>query len=309
MKTNIKDILAAKTKQALSSNILQADTIKKNIVIIDELRSLIPPLSTEEYTQLESNILAHGCQTPLQLWQTPKQSLGIPASNSDEIAYVLIDGHNRFKICTDHNLPFEIYQLSFDSIKDAKDYMINLQLGRRNLSPTQIAYFRGLRYNNEKADKTENLSKGQNVLSEKNQEEFGIEPLKGQNVPSKISTAERLAEEYKVNPKTIKRDAEFAKGLEKLQPDLRNKILDGSIKIEKSTIQEIGKNYRSENMIGDISEIENFSVSNAHSAEVLPIKEKVDEISSLLKKFSKSQKKSDLEELIKTAKETLKILK
>lgn len=309
MKTNIKDILAAKTKQALSSNILQADTIKKNIVIIDELRSLIPPLSTEEYTQLESNILAHGCQTPLQLWQTPKQNLGIEASSSDEIAYVLIDGHNRFKICTDHNLPFEIYQLSFDSIKDAKDYMINLQLGRRNLSPTQIAYFRGLRYNNEKADKNANLLKGQNDPSKKNAEHLLDDSLKGQNVPSKLSTAERLAEEYKVNPKTIKRDAEFAKGLEKLQPDLRNKILDGSIKIDKSTIQEIGKNYRSENLIGDISEIENFSVSNPNPTEVLPIKEKVDEISVLLKKFSKTQKKSDLEELIKTAKETLKILK
>lgn len=308
MKTNIKDILAAKTKQALSSNILQADSIKKNIVIIDELRSLIPPLSTEEYIQLESNILTHGCQTPLQLWQTPKQNLGIAASSSDEIAYVLIDGHNRFKICTDHNLPFEIYQLSFNSIKDAKDYMINLQLGRRNLSPTQIAYFRGLRYNNEKADKTENLSKGQNVLSGKNKEDSDIDSPKGQNVPSGISTAERLAEEYKVNPKTIKRDAEFAKGLEKLQPDLRNKILDGSIKIEKIAIQEIGKNYHSENLINDITEIENFSVSISKTKDTIPIKEKVDEISALLKKFSKTQKKSDLEELIKTANETLKIL-
>lgn len=36
--------------------------------------------------------------------------------------------------------------------------MINLQLGRRNLSPTQISYFRGLRYNNENSDKTSNLS-------------------------------------------------------------------------------------------------------------------------------------------------------
>ncbi|AFK05715.1 hypothetical protein Emtol_0029 (plasmid) [Emticicia oligotrophica DSM 17448] len=309
MKTNIKDILATKTKQALSSNILQADNIKKNIVIIDELRSLIPPLSSEEYAQLETNILTHGCQTPLQLWQTPKQSLGITASNSDEIAYVLIDGHNRFKVCSAHNLPFEIYQLSFDSIKEAKDYMINLQLGRRNLSPTQIAYFRGLRYNNEKANKTENLSKGQNVLSGKNEEDFVNVPPKGQNVPSKLSTAERLAEEYKVNPKTIKRDAEFAKGLEKLESSLRNQILDGTIKIDKSAIQEIGKNYHSDNLIGDIAEIENLTLTNSHTKEVIPIKEKLDEISALLKKFSKTQKKSDLEELIKTAKETLKILK
>lgn len=307
MKTNIKNILATKTKQALSSNILQADNIKKNIVIIDELRNLIPPLSAEEYSQLESNIVVHGCQTPLQLWQTPKQTLGFDSTDPNEIVYVLIDGHNRYKICNEHNLPFEIYQLSFDSIKEAKDYMINLQLGRRNLSPTQIAYFRGLRYNNEKADKNENLLKGQNVLSKKKQDNIEADSPKGQNVLSKVSTAERLAEEYKVNPKTIKRDAEFAKGLEKLNSELRNKILDGSIKIEKSIIQEIGKNYNANELIDDISKIE--SSFNQRNIEVLPLKQKVDEISTLLKKFSKTQKKSDLEELIKTAKETLKILK
>lgn len=308
MKTNIKNILATKTKQALSSNILQADSIKKSIIIIDELRNLIPPLSIEEYSQLESNIVAHGCQTPLQLWQTPKQNLGLESNNIDEIVYVLIDGHNRYKICNDHNLPFEIYQLSFDSIKDAKDYMINLQLGRRNLSPTQIAYFRGLRYNNEKADKTDNLLKGQNVPSKKKQDIIEADSPKGQNVPSKVSTAERLAEEYKVNPKTIKRDAEFAKGLEKLNSELRNKILDGSIKVEKSIIQEIGKNYNASELIDDISKIEPLSNPNQEILETLPLKQKVDEISTLLKRFSKTQKKSDLEELIKAAKETLKIL-
>jgi hypothetical protein len=61
------------------------------------------------------------------------------------------------RIYTQHNLPFEVYVLSFDSQKDAKDYMINLQLGRRNLSQNQISYFRGLRYNNEKVDKFDNL--------------------------------------------------------------------------------------------------------------------------------------------------------
>lgn len=305
MKTNIKDILASKTKQALSSNILQADNIKKNIVILDELRSLIPPLSTEEYSQLETNILTHGCQTPLQLWQTTKQSLGLSFNNFDEIAYVLIDGHNRLKVCTQHNLPFEIYQLSFDSIKDAKDYMINLQLGRRNLTPTQTAYFRGLRYNNEKADKVDNLSKGQNVPSGKDNEKNTKKSPKGQNVPSGISTAERLAQEYKVNAKTIKRDAEFAKGLEKLSIDLRNQVLDGTVKVEKSIIQDLGKNTQIQDPVNDLS---HFS-SPKRETELPPIKDKVNEISILLKKFSKSQQKSDLEDLIKTAIETLKILK
>ncbi|MFY7912503.1 MAG: hypothetical protein ACOVO2_23245 [Emticicia sp.] len=308
MKTNIKDILAAKTKQALSSNILQADSIRKNIIILEELRSLIPPLLDDEFKQLESNILEHGCQSPLQLWQANKKALNLPYTNEDELAYILIDGHNRFKICSTHNLPFEIYQLSFDSLKDAKDYMINLQLGRRNLSPMQIAYFRGLRYNNEKADKTENLLKGQNVPSKENTQNSTDSSLKGQNVPSKISTAERLAEEYKVNAKTIKRDAEFAKGLEKISSDLRNKILVGEEKIEKGLIQELGKNANITNNISSIQEIQNLSKAVSTST-VSPIQQQVEAISNILRKFSKTQQKADLEELIKTAKEVLKTLK
>lgn len=308
MKTNIKNILAAKTKQALSSNILQADSIRKNIIILDELRSLIPPLLDDEFKQLENNILEHGCQSPLQLWQASKKALNLPYIQEDELAYILIDGHNRLKICTTHNLPFEIYQLSFDSLKEAKDYMINLQLGRRNLSPTQIAYFRGLRYNNEKADKTENLSKGQNVPSEENAQKIADNSPKGQNVPSGNSTAERLAEEYKVNAKTIKRDAEFAKGLEKLNTDLRNKILSGSERVEKGLIQELGKIDAITASISSIQEIQSLVKPTIQKPNT-PIQKQVEIISIILKKFSKTQQKSDLEELIKTAKEILDILK
>jgi hypothetical protein len=270
MKTDIRNILASKTKQALSSNILNSSNIRQNIVILDELKSFIPPLSSDEYSQLESNILQHGCQTPIQVWQTSKKNLGLPFEKEDDLAYILVDGHNRYKICTQHNLPFEVYVLSFDTQKDAKDYMINLQLGRRNLSQNQISYFRGLRYNNEKADKFDNLqtnspkghfdpsgnegqttdnlhpfsSKGQNdpsVNGGQKTYKSQVNSSKGQNDPSVKTTAERLAKEYNVSPKTIKRDAEFADGLEKIDPELRNNILEGKTRIDKGTIQKLSK--------------------------------------------------------------------
>src|SRR5689334_15718300 len=76
--------------------------------------------------------------------------------------------------------------------------MIQGQLGRRNLTEEQKAYLRGKRYEAEKSDKKENLR--QNAP-------------KGQNVPSE-NTAERLAAEYKVTGKTIKRDADFANAVD-----------------------------------------------------------------------------------------------
>lgn len=318
MKTDIKKILASKTKKALSSNILSADTIRQNIVILDEFKNLIPALAQEELEQLESNIVQHGCQTPIQLWQTPKQNVGLASENSDDIAYVLIDGHNRLTICKKNKLPFEVYMLSFTSIKEAKDYMINLQLGRRNLSLSQISYFRGLRYNNEKSEKSENLKqislKGQNDPSVKfeDNDSIKIEDLsKGQNDPSINSTAERLSKEYKVSPKTIKRDAEFAKGLEKLDTDFRNDILNGKTKIDKGLIQKVAKIEGLELPINDanqLNEIVNnqvvFDYSNTNANNSL-IKEKAAEIITISKKFAKTNSKTDLQNIIELAQKTL----
>jgi hypothetical protein len=304
MKTDIKKILASKTKKALSSNILSSDAIRQNIVIIKDLKSFIPPLSKEELAQLEENIKQHGCQTPIQLWQTTKYIAGVSdniADNTeDDSIYVLIDGHNRLEICKKNNLPFDIYILSFTSIKEAKDYMINLQLGRRNLSPTQISYFRGLRYNNEKTDKINNLS--QNYP-------------KGQNDPSGNSTAERLSKEYNVSPKTIKRDAEFAKGMEMIAPDLRNEILNGVQKIEKKIIQKIAKtqhlsepikNFDELITITDISKEEDDMESVGNTTQ---LKELSDKILTASKKYATTHAQQDLEQILILVNKSLELYK
>jgi hypothetical protein len=89
-----------------------------------------------------------------------------------------------------------------------------------------------------------NSSKGQNDPSEnegQKSDKLETKSPKGHFDPSIKTTAERLAKEYNVSPKTIKRDAEFADGLEKIDPELRNTILDGKIKVDKGTIQKLSK--------------------------------------------------------------------
>ena len=88
------------------------------IKVDKEFQSLIPPLSQEEYTQLEANIVSDGCRDALVIWNG-----------------VLIDGHNRHKICTEHNIPFQTIEKQFDSRNDAIQWIILNQFGRRNLSP------------------------------------------------------------------------------------------------------------------------------------------------------------------------------
>ena len=88
-----------------------------SIKVDPALKALIPPLSTEERDLLEQNILAHGCRDPLVVWQG-----------------VLLDGHNRLEICERHGLGYETVALEFDSLEQARVWMRDNQMGRRNLS-------------------------------------------------------------------------------------------------------------------------------------------------------------------------------
>lgn len=92
----------------------------QNILIDKEFQALIPPLSAEEKQQLESNIAADGCRDPLVMWNG-----------------TLIDGHNRYEICTRLDLPFQVVCHDFNSRDDATEWIINNQFGRRNLSDYQ----------------------------------------------------------------------------------------------------------------------------------------------------------------------------
>jgi len=84
--------------------------------ILQELESLIPPLSNEEFKQLERNILEEGIRDPLITWNG-----------------ILIDGHNRYRIAQEHDLNYETLEKEFENLNDVKIWMVNNQLGRRNL--------------------------------------------------------------------------------------------------------------------------------------------------------------------------------
>ncbi len=201
---------------ALVSKQLNDSSVRDRIIIRKEFKELIPQLKPDELEQLEENILKEGVRDPLVLWPV-----------GDE--FVLIDGHNRHSICVKYKLDFPFKKIEFKDDEEARDWMVRNQLGRRNLSPEQQSYLRGLRYIREKAQgKRSDLTSGQN------DQKLSTE-----------STAEILAKEYNVSPKTIVRDSEFAKGLDviaKKDPELKKKILKGESGIKKGKIQSLAKN-------------------------------------------------------------------
>ncbi len=92
-----------------------------NIVVNEELKTYIDPLTPEEHEALERSLLAEGCRDALVLW-----------------GEMLVDGHNRYGICTRHGLPFQTVQNTrFRSIEDVHLWMIDQHLGRRSVSDFQ----------------------------------------------------------------------------------------------------------------------------------------------------------------------------
>jgi len=84
----------------------------------------------------------------------------------------------------------------------------------------------------------------------------------GQNVhlgdkPNK-TTAQELGEYYNVDEKTIRRDADFARGLDKLDPKIRKEVLAGKKKLEKAKIQKIGTAQEVTEIITSLDEVDDI---------------------------------------------------
>ena len=90
------------------------------ITIDPEFKALIPPLLPEERKGLEESILKEGCRDALVVWKGHN---------------ILVDGHNRYEICTAHGKPFETIEMEFASRDDAMVWIIDNQISRRNLTP------------------------------------------------------------------------------------------------------------------------------------------------------------------------------
>ncbi|MGV8959439.1 MAG: plasmid replication/partition related protein [Stenotrophomonas sp.] len=92
-----------------------------DIIVKEELKAYIDPLTADEYESLERSLLAEGCRDALVLWGN-----------------VLIDGHNRYGICRKHDIPFNTVQNTrFKSMDDVHLWMIEQHLGRRSVSDYQ----------------------------------------------------------------------------------------------------------------------------------------------------------------------------
>lgn len=182
----------------------------RELKIDPELKDLLPPLTDEEYKQLEKNILENGFDRnfPIMEWH----------------GYIA-DGHNRYSICKKHNIEPVIGTIAYDTKEEVMEWMLDIQLGRRNLSPIQrIAV----------------AEKYRPIYEKKAKENQGARNDLKNNIPQNLGESEKkkaakdrevnskLAKVANVNPETYR---QAKRVLDSENDDLKQRVLSGATSI------------------------------------------------------------------------------
>jgi len=195
-----------------------------NLQINKTFKELIPPLTPNEYMQLEENIVKDGCREPICVWKN-----------------TIVDGHNRYEICTRLKIPFFIQQIDFNNREEITAWICANQLVRRNISDETRRYLIGKRYEIEKKIGDTNPS-GKNQHYEK--EVGGQIDHQPQAQESKGKTAERIGKEYNLSEVTIRRYGKYSQlidNLAKNENEFTPNILTGKVKIAQDNVSKLLK--------------------------------------------------------------------
>lgn len=190
-----------------------------DLVIDKEFEELLPVLTPEEFDRLEESVVKNGMLDPIKVWEEP-----------DTGRYIIIDGHNRYKILKKNNLDcpnWNICTITETTLKtrdDVKRWMLELQLGRRNLS---------------EAEKYEIVQKFKSVFEQKAKKNQALGGKGSANLP-KVDTRKEMAKVTGVSEGTYRKmDVVMKSDNEDLKQKLREKkvSVDAAYKKVKSTDQ------------------------------------------------------------------------
>lgn len=189
---------------SISAMLQEMDKDKNYPEVIPELRDLLDNLRDEESKELERLILRDGIRDNVIIWKEKN---------------AILDGHNRIRIAKKHGLDFPRHEISMPNLEAARSWIIENQLGRRNLTPDRFTYFLGLLYNTKK-EAPENKGKTTEV-------------------------AEDIAKSHGVSSRTVRRAGETASGIdmvERVKGKLdKIKQLSGKGDYTQPELKEIGK--------------------------------------------------------------------
>jgi N6-adenosine-specific RNA methylase IME4 len=202
--------------------------------ISKELEVLIPPLTSEEFKQLERNILEEGIRDPLVTWNG-----------------ILVDGHNRYRIAQEYDIDFVTVEKEFADMNAVKEWMINNQFGRRNLNNYQRSVLALQLEDVFKAKAKENQIRKPDFVPQKSAEQ-------------KVETRQEIAKVANVSHDTISK----VKKIEATaSPEIKAKVSTGQISINEA-FKEIKKEEKIDERKKDI-ERQLFDIESGNLPELL----------------------------------------
>ena len=200
-----------------------------NLKIDPEFQNQIPPLTDDEYKQLEENILKEGkLLSPLIVWNN-----------------TLVDGHNRYAILQKHpEIYFSTMPLRFENREEAIAWICRNQLGRRNLTPEQKKFLIGKQYSVEHRKPGGN---GNNQYTATTQEAVQEELCQNDTIPptaAEASIRKQIAERNNVSESYVVRSEKFMRGveiMEQMMPGMQEKILSGQFKVRDADMHRLAR--------------------------------------------------------------------
>jgi hypothetical protein len=152
--------------------------------ILSSFSELLPPLTDEQLSLLEEDILKNGCYAPIIV-------------NED---FVIVDGHNRYSICEKHGLPYRLAVFSFEDDLEAKQWALDTQKSRRNLTLNELCKIAMKLRPEIEARAKENMASGG---GDKRSEFVGSGSATLPNPISNIDTRKELAKSVGVGERTM----------------------------------------------------------------------------------------------------------
>ena len=200
-----------------------------NLKIDPEFQSQIPPLTDDEFKQLEENILKEGkLISPLIVWGN-----------------TLVDGHNRYEIVQEHpEISFSTMPLPFESREEVLAWICKNQLGRHNLTPEQKKFLIGKQYSVEHRKPGGN---GNNQYTVTTEEPVQEELCQNDTVPptsAEASIRKQIAERNNVSESYVARSEKFMRGvqiMDQMIPGMQEKILSGQFKVRDANMHRLAR--------------------------------------------------------------------
>ncbi len=200
---------------------------ERSPTVLQEMAELLPPLTGEQLAALEADILANGCYSPVIV-------------NED---MVIVDGHNRQRLCEQHGLPYQMAVFSFADLLEAKQWALDTQKGRRNLDKWELGKI-ALRL------KPDIEAKAKANQSAAGGDKFGEKPLSATlpEAVSSVDTRKELADAVGLGERTMGKVMQID---EHAPPAVKDALDSGDLSINQGynitrQVQELPEDQREE---------------------------------------------------------------